>query len=106
MLSFVCYCLVFVELKLNLTLNIHRINFTDPDDYSRLFQEKDENTKVSGTILRKMSVKTKIRCAVHCSRDNTCTQFSYHSGVVGNNCLLGSATSADESQDIWVTFST
>ena len=96
--------MVFVELKLNLTLNIHRINFIDPDDYSRLFQEKDENTKVSGTILRKMSVKTKIQCAVYCLRDNTCTQFSYHSDAIGNNCVLGSPTSADENQDSWVTF--
>ena len=91
---------------MNLAPSSQMINFTDPDDSSRIFQEKHVNTKVSDAILRKMSVKTKIQCAVYCLRDNTCIQFSYHGDAVGNNCVLGSATSADENQDSWITFST
>ena len=81
-------------------------NFTDADYYSRSFQEEGENRKVTGAILRKMSVKSKLQCAKYCTQDNTCTQFSYHGDVLGNNCLLGSATSGEKSTDDWVTFST
>ena len=87
----VCCFLGFVESKLNLTFNIQIVNFTDPDNFSRVFQEEDVNIKISGSILRKLFVESKTRCAVYCLRDNTCTQFSYHSDAVGNNCLLGSA---------------
>ena len=40
--------------------------------------------------------KTKSQCAFYCFQDNTCTQFSYHSYLLSNNCLLGSATSDEE----------
>ena len=61
---------------------------------------------LSGGELGVTSVRKKSECAFYCLKDNTCTQFSYHGNLPGNNCLLGSATSGEEIQDGWVTILT
>ena len=80
--------------------------FSDPDDLTRVFQGRNENKKVYGGILAEIRVKTKSQCAMLCLQDNICAQFSYHGDVLGNNCLLGSATSGEENQDGWTIYST
>ena len=89
------------------TVNIQMFNVADPDNYHRLFQGKEgKNVKVNGPFLAENRAMTKIQCAIYCIQDNTCTQFSYHGDVVGNNCLLGSAISGEENQDGWTIYST
>ena len=80
--------------------------FSDSDESSRVFLNTKENTKLTGGELGEIVVKTKSHCAFYCFQDNTCTQFSYHSNLPSNNCLLGSSTSGEEAQDGWVTILT
>ena len=76
----------------------------DPDYSSRIFRKNGENIKLGEVKLAEHAVLEKIQCALYCLLDNTCTQFSYHGDVVGSNCLLGSASSGEETQDGWTTF--
>ena len=62
-----------------------------------------ENIKVDVAISGEISVKTKAQCAMYCFYENTCPQFSYYGDLPSNNCLLGSPTSGQQSEDGWVT---
>ena len=75
--------------------------FTVPSH--KVFRDQTENIKVDVAISGEISVKTKAQCAMHYFHENTCTQFSYHGDLTGNNSLLGSPTSGQQSEDGWAT---
>ena len=63
-----------------------------------------KNTKVRRGILGEHYVKAETECVLHCVLHYSCTVFSHYGDALGNNCLLGSATSSEETEDGWMTF--
>ena len=103
LLSLTLFCCIKYFIRLTI---VYKYHFYRSWYYisSRTFEKNGENIKVGGVTLAVHKVMVETQWALHCLLDSTCTVFSCHGTDLGNNCLLGSATSSNETDQGWTKF--